>query len=222
MWVIAKPRGTRIRMGRSRLSSAPRQVSLIGPGSSVETHADAADRELVAEAQRNRPVDAMAVDVRPVRASLVLDEPAAAAEGEHRVVAADEVVLDVDRVVHVATERVDRSEGDRGAGGRLIAGRLEHGEPADSRARGDLRLLGVAQVLEERAREAHERQVEKGDESELEEQEEDPQDVTGQERTWNSIWVSPIRMMSPGPSAIWLTGCPFTVEPFRLPRSVKP
>src|SRR6185503_12796793 len=116
MWVMAKPSGTRSRIGRSRLSSAPRQVSLIAAGSSVEAHADAADGELVAEAQRDWPVDAVAVDVRPIRAPLVLDEPAAPTEGEHRVVAADEVVLDVDRVVHVATERVDRSKGDRRAG----------------------------------------------------------------------------------------------------------
>src|SRR5919106_5573662 len=229
MFVIAKPSGTMTRIGSSSRSSAPRQVTRIRAGpscgahrSSVQAHPDAADGQLVAEAERHRPVDAVAVDVRAVRAALVLHEPGPAAEGEHRVVGADKVVLHVDRVVHVAADGVDRPQRNRRADRRHVVRRLEDAEPADPRARGDLRLLGVAQVAEQRAGEAQEDQVQENDEADLEDEQEKPQDVAGQPRTWNSISVPPIRMTSPGPSAIWVTGWPLTVDPLRLPRSVKP
>src|ERR1700741_2767199 len=104
MFVIAKPSGTSTRIGSSSRSSTTRHVTRIRlpPRSSVQAHPDAPDRQLVAEAERHGPIDTVAVDVRAVRAALVLDEPGTAAEREHRVVRADEVVLDVDRVVHVA------------------------------------------------------------------------------------------------------------------------
>ena len=82
-------------------------------------------------------------------------------------------------------------------------------------------LLGVAEVAQQRPGEAQQDEVEKGDEADLEQQQDDHRDVLGQPRT-DSISVSPIRMMSPGPSAISVTGWPFTDEPLRLPRSVKP
>src|SRR5688500_678230 len=222
MLVIAKPSGTRRRMGSMRRSSAPRQVIRISAASPFEPHPHAPDGQLVAEAEGDRPIDAMAVHVRPVGAALVLDEPASTAEGEHRVVGAHEVVLDVDRVVDVAPDRVDRSERDRGAIGRLVGRRLEHREAPDPGAGRDLCLFGIAKVLEQRPREAHQHQVQQRHEPELEDEQQDAQDVAGHVRTWNSISVSPTRMTSPGPSAIWLTGWPLTVEPLRLPRSAKP
>src|SRR5688572_10005977 len=147
MFVIAKPSGTRTRIGSSSRSSTPRQVTRIRRGPSpVQPHPHAADGQLVAEAERHRPIDAVAVDVRAVRAALVLDEPRAAAEREHRVVRADEVVLDEDRVVHVAADGVDRPERQRRPDRWLVLGRLEHREPPDPRAGGDLRLLRVPEV----------------------------------------------------------------------------
>src|SRR5687768_8251671 len=99
MFVIAKPSGTSRSTGSMRRSSAPRQGIRISAGSPFEPHAHPPDRELVAEAEGDRPVDAVAVHVGPVGAALVLDEPGAPPEGEHRVVGAHEVILDIDRVV---------------------------------------------------------------------------------------------------------------------------
>src|ERR687897_3072399 len=101
MWVTAKPSGTRRTRGSRSRSSTPRQVILMCAWrSSLQAHPDATDGDLVTVAQRHRAVDAVPIHVRAIRAALVLDEPAPATKGEHRVVRAREVVLDVDRVVH--------------------------------------------------------------------------------------------------------------------------
>src|SRR5688572_17612153 len=149
MLVTMKPKGTRRRIGRRRRNSAPRQAILIGDGSPIEPHPNAPDRQLVAEAQCDGPVDAVSVDVRAICAPLVLHEPAAAAEGEHRVIGANEIVLDKDRVVHVAPDRVDRPQGDGAAVRRLVGWRLEDREAPDPGARADLRVLGAAQVAQQ-------------------------------------------------------------------------
>src|SRR6188508_846943 len=94
-FVTMNPSGTRNRIGSSSRSSAPRQVIRISEASPIQSHPDATDGHLVAEAQGDRTVDAMAVHVRAVRAALVLHEPAAAPEGQHGVGGADEVILDV-------------------------------------------------------------------------------------------------------------------------------
>src|SRR5918996_570281 len=207
MWVTAKPSGTRRTSGSRSRSSTPRQVILMRPWrSSLQAHPDATDGDLVPVAQRNRAVDAVPVYVRAVCAALVLDEPAPATKGEHRVVRAREFVLDIDRVVHVASHRVDRPQGDRPAGLWLSLRRVENGEPPKPGTRRDLRRLGVAQVAEHGAGEAEEDEVDEEEEADLEQQEQDPKDLSRHPRTWNSISVSPISIRSPGPSAISLTG----------------
>ena len=55
----------------------------------------------------------------------------------------------------------------------------------------------------------------------LQDQQQEAQDIPGHPRTWNSISVPPMRIMSPGPRATSLTCSPLTHEPFRLPRSAR-
>src|SRR5918996_3215972 len=96
MWVTAKPSGTSSSSGSSMRSSAHRHPTRGDrrevATSALKPHPDAPDSQLVAERERHRPIDAMAVDVGAVGAALVLDEPAPPAKREHRVIGADEVV----------------------------------------------------------------------------------------------------------------------------------
>src|SRR5574338_146684 len=224
MWVTAKPSGTSSRSGSSSRSSVQRHVrrGRARIASALKAQPHPADADLVAVGQRHWPVDAVAVDVGAVGAALVLHEPAPPAKGEHGVVGTDEVVLDVDGVVDVATDGADRAERDAAPHRRLPLRRVEDCEATDARLAGLVRQLRAAEVAEQRSREGEEQQVEQRQEADLQDEEQDAQDLARHPRTWNSISVDPIRMRSPGPSATSLTGWPLTSEPLRLPRSAKP
>ena len=124
------------RAGRSagRAEPAPHRSRGARP---LEAKPDLADRDLVAEPERRDGRDRAAVDERAVRAAEVLDVPAPAAVGQHRVLGRGERVLDDDRVVDVATERRDRVEVERPSRspGRRRATRRRPGGRATCRAR---------------------------------------------------------------------------------------
>ena len=87
-----------------------------------EPQADLADLELVAVADRRGPLDRGPVDVRAIGAREVLHVPGPATEREDAMGGRRELVLDHDRVVHVASERVHRIEREDRAGRWLTRG----------------------------------------------------------------------------------------------------
>jgi DNA helicase-2/ATP-dependent DNA helicase PcrA len=76
----------------------------------AESEARLANLELVAEPHRCDALDRAAVDVRPIGAAAVFDEPRPAPERQHSVLRRRERVLDHDAVVDVASQRGDRVE----------------------------------------------------------------------------------------------------------------
>src|SRR5207249_7485938 len=101
----------------------------------VEPEPHLPELELVAEGQRRDALDPAAVHERPVGRAEILDVPRPTPEGQGRVSARDEVVVEDDRVVDVPPERRDRVEPERRADGWLTAGRGEDDEAPEDRAR---------------------------------------------------------------------------------------
>ena len=122
----------------------------------LEAHAHLADLDLVAVAQRRQALDALAVEPRPVGAAAILDVPGAATEGEQGVLGRHERIVEHDRVVDVAPERVDRVEGDGCSGLRPALRRADHEQP---RQRPSRTGHAGAQVAPQGARDDHEEGV---------------------------------------------------------------
>ena len=122
----ARPRPDPAEDARAGRRAAPvdgRGVAGASSPGSLETQPDLADLDLVAEGQRRDALDAASpLTYGPVRAPEVLDVPAAAAEGQDRVLRRRERVVDDDGVVDVAAERRDGVERERRAGGGSPAG----------------------------------------------------------------------------------------------------
>mgnify|MGYP003289455679 CR=1 FL=1 len=99
--------GTRTMMGSRRRSSTPRQAMRIrsrSPRSSIEAHPDATDGQLVAEAEGDRPLDAMAVHVRAVGAGQVVKDEESPLEDDLGMVARRRRILQADIVGDCAAE----------------------------------------------------------------------------------------------------------------------